>query len=235
MKPANWSPSLFGGRRRAAARDFYTLKPASVRPQGPSKRPRLNNPMKTIYTLVIASFLLAGFTGLAQTNRVIYSSGATRRASAAAARSALLGVPSNSPPMVTTIRLQGQALPAGRTSRAGAQIRRPVQPLDSSPTCTTPPGLVAWWADNNDDASDAFGNSPGTLQNDAGFCTGMVGDAFSFSGDSQAVEIPYCTNLTTANFSVEAWIQPFDQVDDPISQDLIFGQSYGRFQLLVRP
>jgi hypothetical protein len=119
-------------------------------------------------------------------------------------------------------------------SRAAAQLGRPVGPLDSSPTCATPPGLVAWWA-ANDDASDAFGNNPRTLQNDTGFCAGMVGDAFSFSGTNQAVEIPYCTNLTTPNFSVEAWIQPFDQVDDPISQDLIFGQGYGRFQLLVRP
>jgi hypothetical protein len=54
--------------------------------------------MKTIYTLVIASCLLIEPNGLGQTNRVIYSSGVTRGGSTAAARSALVGVSSNSPP-----------------------------------------------------------------------------------------------------------------------------------------
>jgi Concanavalin A-like lectin/glucanases superfamily len=88
--------------------------------------------------------------------------------------------------------------------------------------------------DNN--ALDMLGNLPGTLQNgvDAN-CAGIVGNnGFCFNGNSQAVEIPYSPILITPQYSVEAWVNPASQVNDPISQNAIFGQGYGQCQLLVR-
>ncbi len=99
----------------------------------------------------------------------------------------------------------------------------------SSSTCfTCPDTAVSWWAAEGD-ASDAFRRNTGTLQNGAGFASGVAGQAFTFDGVSQAVRIPYAPSLTSAAFSVEAWVNPTGQV----SQAFVFGQSYGR-QLIVR-
>lgn len=184
--------------------------------------------MKTIHTLVLTSFLLAECSGLAQTNRIIYPSGATRGVSTAASRAALSVVLSNTAPVVRTIRLQNQALPAASMGRATPLARGRMQPLDSTPTCATPPGLAAWWPGGGDDAFDAMGNNPGTLQNGAlASYAAMVGDGFGFDGISQAIEIPHSTTLATPNYSVEAWIYPSAQVEDPTGQALIFGQCNG--------
>lgn len=111
-----------------------------------------------------------------------------------------------------------------------------MQPLDSTPTCATPPGLAAWWPGGGDDAFDAMGSNPDTLQNGAlASYAAMVGDGFGFDGISQAIEIPHSTTLVTPNYSVEAWIYPSAQVEDPTGQALIFGQCNGRALMVVRP
>ena len=96
-----------------------------------------------------------------------------------------------------------------------------------------PSGVVDWWnAAGN--ANDVAGGNNGTLLNGAGFGAGMIGEAFAFDGTNQCVEIPYSASLIPANFSVEAWINPSTQVNDPIGQELIFGQEYGHCQMIVR-
>ncbi len=97
-------------------------------------------------------------------------------------------------------------------------------------SCAAPPaGVVSWWPGEND-ASDALRINHGTVQNNATFDVGMTGQAFSFAGVNQAVEIAYDASFfATPAFSVEAWVNPSGQVN----QAFIFGQSYGR-QLIVR-
>ena len=105
----------------------------------------------------------------------------------------------------------------------------------ANPTnCAPPPsGLVGWWRAESG-ASDSVNGHHGSLLNGAAVAPGMVGQAFSFNGDNQCVEIPYSPSLVTANYSVEAWVKPLTQVSDYINQDLIFGQSYGHCQLVAR-
>ena len=161
-------------------------------------------------------------------------------ASMAGARVATIGVSTNGTQAVRTFRLQSQPLSAarmavspGRATLAAGQTGGRMAALDSGPACVQPgSGLVSWWQ-GEWDATDSLGRNPGELINDATFGTGIVGEAFSFDGVSQAVEIPYSTNLATPSFSVEVWVKPVSQVGGWLGQAFIYGQSYGR-QLVVR-
>lgn len=102
------------------------------------------------------------------------------------------------------------------------------------PACVPPPdNLVSWWRAEGSAADSAGGNN-GVLLNGASFAPGTVGQAFSFNGNNQCVEIPRTQSLVASNYSIEAWVKPLAQVSDFIDQDLIFGQSYGHCQLLAR-
>ena len=104
----------------------------------------------------------------------------------------------------------------------------------SSPPCApAPSGLVSWWRGEGS-AVDSADSNDGTLLNGASFAAGMVGQAFSFNGSNQCVQIPYAPSLVNSNYSVEAWVKPLAQVSDAINQDVLFGQSYGQCQLLAR-
>src|ERR1035441_7789453 len=104
----------------------------------------------------------------------------------------------------------------------------------SSPPCATrPAGLVSWWrAEGN--ASDGVDSNHGMLLNGVSFAPGMVGQAFSFNGSNQCVQVPHAASLVASNYSIEAWVKPLAQVSDAINQDLIFGQSFGHCQLVAR-
>lgn len=74
--------------------------------------------------------------------------------------------------------------------------------------CTPPPsGLVSWWDGDSVSGTTAFdiwdGND-GTLQNGATFAPGMVGEAFSFDGVNDYVNVPDNANLDLNEFTVEA-------------------------------
>lgn len=71
-----------------------------------------------------------------------------------------------------------------------------------------PPGLVAWWpAEGN--ANDVTGHNNGTLEGNAGFGTGEVGQAFSFDGYSGAVYVGDAPDLRFTNaMTIEAWVYP---------------------------
>jgi hypothetical protein len=104
----------------------------------------------------------------------------------------------------------------------------------SSPPCATPPsGLVSWWRAEGT-ARDSVAGNHGTLLNGASFASGMVGQAFSFSGSNQCVQVPHAASLVGSNYSIEAWVKPLAQVSDPINQNLIFGQNFGLCQLVAR-
>ena len=76
----------------------------------------------------------------------------------------------------------------------------------SARTCTPPTsGLVAWWPGNGT-TDDVVGARNGSLAGSAGFASGMVGDAFSFSGDGSVdvADDPVWT-LGTEDFSIDLW------------------------------
>lgn len=79
-----------------------------------------------------------------------------------------------------------------------------------SSTCTTlPQGLVSWWAGDGN-VNDIKNANSGTLQNGAGFSAGLVGQAFSFDGLNDYINIPDSASLDsiTDAITVEGWIDP---------------------------
>jgi hypothetical protein len=75
--------------------------------------------------------------------------------------------------------------------------------------CYGPPAnMVSWWSAENS-ASDIYGTNNGTLQGGATYTTGKVGQAFSFNGSGQFVQVPHNANQDTgAQITVDAWIRP---------------------------
>ncbi len=115
------------------------------------------------------------------------------------------------------------------TNAFGAVTSTVANLLVSGPgtTCTPPPsGLVAWWpAESN--ADDVVGGNDGTLLNGTTYETGMVGTAFSFTGTTEAVSIPYspATDFSTmSNWTIEAWINPASYNNS--SYPTIYSQGY---------
>jgi len=77
----------------------------------------------------------------------------------------------------------------------------------SAQTCAMPPsGMVGWWPGDGN-ASDIAGTNNGTLQGDATFGAGEVGQAFSFDGDGDYVAVPddASLDLTTA-VTIDGWV-----------------------------
>ena len=75
--------------------------------------------------------------------------------------------------------------------------------------CVPPPsGLLSWW-NGEGNTFDVMGTNNGTVLNGAGYGPGMVGEAFSFTGVYEAIDIGYATNLQIQNFSIEAWVRRF--------------------------
>lgn len=80
--------------------------------------------------------------------------------------------------------------------------------LTAAQTCVAPPsGLVSWWPGDGD-AKDIADANHGTLQGDATFATGFVGQAFSFNGAGE-VRVPDAANLNVqTTFALDAWVFP---------------------------
>jgi len=115
---------------------------------------------------------------------------------------------------------------------AASDGKCPPFPLSS---CTpAPTNLVSWWqAESN--ANDSVGGNNGTLFNGTGFASGEVGQAFSFNGGNQAVQIPYSPTLVSSSYTMETWVEPMSQVTNEDQQALIYGESYGFSQIIALP
>ena len=76
-------------------------------------------------------------------------------------------------------------------------------------TCVPPPAsMVSWWP-GDENANDIQGNNNGTLQNGATFAAGKVGQAFSFDGVNDFIEVPNSPALNPTNqITVDAWYKP---------------------------
>ncbi|HEX8747700.1 MAG TPA: LamG domain-containing protein, partial [Pyrinomonadaceae bacterium] len=76
-----------------------------------------------------------------------------------------------------------------------------------------PTGAVAWYrAEGN--ANDIQGSNNGTLQGNTTFTTGVVGQAFSFDGDGDAVESPATGLMNSPPLTIDAWVKPELRNDD---------------------
>jgi len=86
-----------------------------------------------------------------------------------------------------------------------------IQGTGADPVCATPPaGMVAWWpAEGN--GNDVMGPiyTPGALVNGLAFAPGKVGQAFSFDGVDDYVEVPDGPDVDiTGALSIDAWVKP---------------------------
>ncbi|MEM4282757.1 MAG: LamG-like jellyroll fold domain-containing protein, partial [Candidatus Woesearchaeota archaeon] len=74
--------------------------------------------------------------------------------------------------------------------------------------CVTPPsGLLGWWPGDGS-AGDLVGVSHGVLQGGAGFGAGVVGEAFSFDGVNDFVDVGTGAGLRPSGaVSVDAWVK----------------------------
>jgi uncharacterized repeat protein (TIGR01451 family) len=127
----------------------------------------------------------------------------------------------------------------GRTFNACLRVGFVLLPLLSlinfapAQTCEPPAGLVNWWpADGH--ARDTVSSDDGTPQNGATFAPGLVGQAFSFDGVDDYVQLPdnffpYPPDADTSNrpFTFDAWFKTnaggviFGQQSvDPFTPDL---------------
>jgi hypothetical protein len=81
-----------------------------------------------------------------------------------------------------------------------------------------PPNLVAWWTGDGD-THDLAGENDGTLEGGTTFASGIVGEAFSFDGVDDYVNVPDDESLNPVDgLTVDAWIKRSGYVGvcDPI-------------------
>ena len=97
--------------------------------------------------------------------------------------------------------------------------------------CVLPSGLVGWWPGAGN-ANDIIGTNNGTLQNGTMFAAGKVGQAFSFDGTNDFVEVPSSAGLSiTGPITVEAWIQRSATTPQSIVEK--YGTNQGGYGLRV--
>jgi hypothetical protein len=77
-----------------------------------------------------------------------------------------------------------------------------------SPCTLPPPDMVSWW-DAEGNANDIIGSNHGTLMNGATFAPGKVGQAFSFDGVDDYVQVQNPTGLPLGNAprTLEVWFK----------------------------
>ena len=90
--------------------------------------------------------------------------------------------------------------------------------------CTPPPsGLVSWWPGDGN-ANDIQDGNNGTFVNGATFAAGKVGQAFSFDGIDDFVQVADNTNLQPTRFTIDAWIKTAT-IPEPIKPAFILARA----------
>src|SRR6266542_1810104 len=106
----------------------------------------------------------------------------------------------------------------------------------SQPRCVqSPSGLVSWWKGDGN-LTDTVGTANGTLEGNAAFSPGLVGQAFSFDGDHDGVLIGNPASLQLQNFTIEAWIKRANTNQaslDVFTDGTIFGYGTGGYVFAV--
>jgi hypothetical protein len=107
-------------------------------------------------------------------------------------------------------REQCSNLDLGSGSDRAADVPKP--DMASEPTQESPEtlaSLVSWWSGDGN-ALDSIGSNDGTPQGGLTFAQGIAGQAFSFSGADDHVNIgnPASLNSFSSGITLEAWIMP---------------------------
>lgn len=88
---------------------------------------------------------------------------------------------------------------------------------DTCVACVPPPaGLIASWSGDGD-ATDIVGGNNGVLSGDAGFTSGLVNQAFSFSGNGDVTIADSATFKDLTSGSIEFWVK-FDELPSVAGQ-----------------
>lgn len=76
-------------------------------------------------------------------------------------------------------------------------------------SCAQPPKGQMQWFPGDGNPNDFVENAAGTLRNGTAFAPGMVGQAFSFDGQDDYMELPmFILPTSVGAFTIEAWIKP---------------------------
>jgi len=85
------------------------------------------------------------------------------------------------------------------------------------PTCVTPATSIVAWLPGDGSPGDIRDSNPGTLRNGATFTTGFTGQAFSFDGLNDYVDLPSkpVSAVIGTQFTIEFWANPGPTADRP--------------------
>lgn len=99
--------------------------------------------------------------------------------------------------------------------------------------CTpAPSGMVSWWGGDNN-SLDIIGTNHGTPVNGATYAPGLVGQAFSFDGIDDYINVPSLTGQNfPASFSIDAGVKIFSY---PLSTERVMAGMAGGYQLNLLP
>ncbi len=98
------------------------------------------------------------------------------------------------------------------TSAPPVAPKAPLPAVVQGPLCVDPPnGLIGWWPGDDGNANDISGSgNHGVLVGNTTFAPGKVGNAFSFDGDGDYVQLPIDSGIfaATDRFTIDAWAFP---------------------------
>lgn len=113
----------------------------------------------------------------------------------------------------------------------------PAQAQDSTAQCARPTaGLVSQWKGEGN-ANDSAGSNNGTLVNGTTFAAGKVGQAFSFDGSNDYINIPDPPENTSLNLdyiTIEMWLKPNSSGNDFVYDKRNPSGFTGEYDMLLR-
>ena len=79
-------------------------------------------------------------------------------------------------------------------------------------SCVQPPsGLISWWDADSVSGTTAFdiqGGNDGIMVGGVGIVSGQVGNAFSFDGANDFIQLGFDSGIFTNAFTIDAWAFP---------------------------
>jgi hypothetical protein len=102
------------------------------------------------------------------------------------------------------------------------------------PCATQPTGLIGWWK-GEANALDEIGISHGTLQGQATYASGRVGQGFLFDGSGDGAFVGNPLSLRLQDFTIEAWIRRGSSTAASLDfgGGVVFGYGQGGYALAM--
>jgi uncharacterized repeat protein (TIGR01451 family) len=113
-------------------------------------------------------------------------------------------------------------------------LRNGAAHLQAAECFYAPPGLVAWWSGEGNSIEEANALN-GTLEGNAHYAMGFVGQAFTFNGGIDAVLIPNSESLQLQDLTIESWIKRASptRVSDSPGAAAIFASGSGGYSFTI--